>query len=74
MHTLPAGMSDNGHPFLDEVTECEEGGLDGPLHGADKDEADIEVFGDPGEDIGSEFGALLPAELGEFGVMDAVLL
>ena len=72
--TLPASMGDNRHAAVDQVAEGEQGGLDGALHGADQDEADVEVLGDAGAEVGFEIGALLPAEGGERGVVDAVVL
>ncbi len=67
-------MCHDGHALLDEVAKCEEGGLDGPFHGADEDEAHVELLGNLGEEVGFEIGALLAAEFSEFRVVEAVVL
>lgn len=74
MHTLPTGVSNDRYPSLDELAECKQGRLNGPFHGADDDEPDVKVFGYPRDEIGFQLGALFPAEFGQFGVMEGVVL
>jgi hypothetical protein len=72
--TLPSGMSHDGDASLDELPKHEQSCLDCALHGADDDQADVKVFWDAGDKFVANLPALIPAEFGQFGVMEAVVL
>lgn len=44
-------MSNNRYSPVDEIPKRKEGGLDSPDHGTNNDEADIQVFGYPREQV-----------------------
>lgn len=72
--TLPAGVGDDGDALVDETLKGKHGGLEGADHGADDDEADVQLLGDAAHDVLSQIATLSPAELGELGVVDLVVL
>jgi hypothetical protein len=73
-HTLPARMRDNGHPPVNELAKRQQRRLDGPLHRADDDQADVEVLGYPRNEMLPQLSALFPAKLRQLGVVDTVVL
>ena len=71
---MPAGVGDNGDALVDEPPKREHGRLEGADHGADDDEPDIQLFGDPAHDVLPQVAALAPAELGELRVVELEVL
>lgn len=74
MGTLPAGVGDDGDALVNETLKGKHGSLEGADHGADDDEADVQLLGDAAHDVLSQIATLSAAELGEPRVVDLVVL
>jgi hypothetical protein len=72
-HTLPSCVGHDRYPPLDQLAEREQGRLNGSFHWADDDEAYVKVPRYPRREVLFQLGALLPAELGQFRVVDGVV-
>lgn len=67
-------MSNYGYPALDDVAKREQSRLDGPFHGADDDEAHVQIFGYPRRQLLFQLCALFAAKFRQLGVVEAIVL